>query len=203
VMRARDLGGFEALFVGLGTFASVSTWSGDGETGERGGQELVALSERMPPHFQATCLAILADAELALNKLHLARHHLLEAMPIMLKSQTRLLINCIRVLYTWAELLSREGDLPEAAHQPMLTLQKRTYALEILSSISHYPFVWSFYTMRAKPLALKLATQLPVELAAAAEARGKLKTWPQLAAEIVEQEALSSDVKLSQPASST
>lgn len=36
-MRARELGSFEALFVGLGTFAAVSTWLGDFETGERCG----------------------------------------------------------------------------------------------------------------------------------------------------------------------
>lgn len=190
--RARELGSFEALFVGLGTFASVSTWLGDCETGERCGQELVALSQQMPPHFHATCLAILADAELALKRLHLARQHLLEAMAETLKSQTRLLINCCRVLYTWAELLAKECDLPEAAHQPMLTLQKRAYALEILSSIIHHPLVWHFYTMRAKPFALQLATQLPADLVAAAEARGKVKTLPQLAVEISQTAALPS-----------
>lgn len=146
----------------------------------------------MPPHFHATCLAILADAELALNKLHLARQHLLEAMTVMLKSQIRLLINCYRVLYTWAELLAKECDRPEAAQQPLITLQKQAYALEILFSIIYQPVVSHFYTMRAKQFAAKLAMQLPGDLAAAAEARGKLKTWPQLATEISQIEALPS-----------
>jgi len=201
--RARELGSYDALFIGIGAYASVSTWIGDCETGERCGQELVALSPQMPPQTRATCLAVLADAELALNKLALARQHLLEAMADTLKSQTRLLVNCSRILYAWAELLARECNQPEAALQPLLTVQKRSSALEILSSIIHQPIAWHFYTMRAKPFALQLTEQLPMALATAAEARGKVKTLPQFVTEIIAQEALPPDLKSLQPALST
>ena len=79
----------------------------------------------------------------------------------------------------------------------VLVFLKNTYPqsiveVEILSSIIHHPLVWHFYTMRAKPFALQLATQLPADLAAAAEVCGKVKTWPQLVTEISQAEALPS-----------
>jgi len=187
--RARDLDSYEALFVGVGMLAQISIWIGDCETAEREVKEIVERSREMPPHFLASSLEGLSQAELGLGKLQLARLHLLEAMTVMLKSQTRLLINSHRALYSWAELLSKECDLPEVMNQPMIVVQKQVYAFEILAGLIHQPQVWPFYKARAAQLVAKLETQLPTALAVAALARGKQKTLPEFIAEIIAQEA--------------
>jgi len=189
VTRARELGSYEALFVGVGIHAEISLWMGDCKTAEYEMQELVDRSRQMPPHFLATCLDGLSLAKLGLGKFCLARLHLLEAMTEMLKSQTRLLINCQRALYTWANLLCKECDRPEIVDQPTMVVQKQALALEIVASLMEQPQVSPFYKAHAAQLVAKLETQLPTALAVAALARGKQKTLPQLIAEIIEQEA--------------
>ncbi len=57
VVRARKLGSFEALFVGVGIHAEISLWNGDYQIAECELQELAGHSREMPSHFLATCLA--------------------------------------------------------------------------------------------------------------------------------------------------
>ena len=189
VTRARELGSYEALFVGVGIHAEISLWNEDYELAEGELQELVERSRQMPSHFLASSLAGLGQAKLGLGKFSLARLHLLEALTETLKSQTRLLINCQLALCAWADLLCKECDRPEIVEQPTMVVQKQTLALEIVASLMAQPQVSPFYKARAAQLVAQLETQLPTALAAAAQARGQQKTLPQLIAEIIEQEA--------------
>ena len=189
VTRARELGSYEAIFVGVGIHAEISLWNEDYEVAEGELQELVARSQQMPSHFLATCLAGLGQAELGLGKFSLARLHLLEALTATLKSQTRLLINCQLALCLWADLLCKECERPEIVDQPPMVVQKQTLAREIVASLIAQPQVSPFYKARAAQLVAKLEMQLPTALTAAAQARGQQKTPPQLIAEIIAQEA--------------
>lgn len=189
VTRARELGSYEALFVGVGIHAEISLWNEDYEVAEGELQELVERSQQMPSHFLATCLAGLGQAELGLGNFSLARLHLLEALTATLKSQTRLLINCQLALCVWADLLCKECDRPEIVDQPTMVVQRQTLAREIVASLMAQPQVSPFYKARAAQLVAKLEMQLPTALAAAAQARGQQKTPPQLIAEIIAQEA--------------
>jgi len=189
VIRARELGSFEALFVGVGIHAEISLWNGDYQIAECELQELAGHSREMPSHFLATCLAGLSQAELGLGKIRLGRRHLLEAMSETLQNQTRLFINCQLALYSWADLLCRECDLPEVVNQPTLFMQKQVHALEIVSAIIHQSQGRHFYKERATQLAAQLEMQVLPAVATAAQGRGQQKTLPQLIAEIIEQEA--------------
>ena len=189
VTRARELGSFEALFVGVGIHAEISLWNGDYALAEGELQELAERSRQMPSHFLATCLAGLGQAELGLGKLALARSHLLEAMTETLKTQTRLVVNCQLVLCSWADLLCKECEWPEIVAQPTLVVQRQAFALEIVASLLAQPQGAPFYKASAAQLIAKVETQLPTTLVVAAQARGQQKTLPELIAEIIAQDA--------------
>ncbi len=189
VTRARELGSFEALFVGVGIHAEISLWNGDYALAEGELQELAERSRQMPSHFLATCLAGLGQAELGLGKLTLARSHLLEAMTETLKTQTRLVVNCQLALCSWADLLCKECEWPEIVAQPTLVVQRQAFALEIVASLLAQPQGAPFYKASAAQLIAKVETQLPTTLVVAAQARGQQKTLSQFIAEIIAQEA--------------
>ena len=184
---ARKLGDYIALFYGVGILDDVANWVGEYETAERCGQELLELSRHRPPTFLASCLRIVGEASLGLGKLHLARQQLLESMTVMLKSETRLLINCQVALLAWAKLLYRECTAQKVAHQPCYTQRQQAQALEIVSSLWHEPKARAMYKARAAQFASELEALLPPEVARAAKERGKTKTPVQMATEIVNQ----------------
>jgi len=186
--HGRALGTYHGLFLGVGAFAYTAICIGDYATGERIGHELVAASQQMPPSFLASCLIVLGEAEVGLGKLKLARQHLLEAMHVMLKSQTRLFVNFRLVLKAWADLLYAEGTHLEKASQFATAERKWLAALEIVACVLHQPQVTPFYKTHAALVATELKQRLPVDLALAAEAHGQHKTLSQLIAEIIQQE---------------
>lgn len=185
--HGRALGTYHGLFLGVGQFAYTAIGIGDYETGERIGHELVAASQQMPPSFLASCLILLGQAEVGLDKLKLARQHLLEAMRVMLKSQTRLFVNFRLVLKAWADLLYAEGIHLEKASEFATAEQKQLVALEVVACVLHQPQVTPFYKAHAALVAAKLKQKLPVHLAIAAEANGQHKPLSQLITEIVTQ----------------
>jgi predicted ATPase len=191
-MLAHKLGNYLALYYSIGIMGDVSNWIGEYETGERCGQELVELSRDMPPNFLASCLRMLGESELGLGKLHLARQHLLEVLAVMLKSETRLLINCQVAMLAWANLLCRECMQPDVASQPNHIQERQARALEIVSSLLHEEKSRPMYKARAAALAAKLEAMLPSAVAAVAKASGMAKTAVQIATEIVNQAAESS-----------
>lgn len=187
-MIARKHGNYLYLFYGVGIFADVSNWIGEYEIGLRCGQELLELSWHMPPTFLASSLRLVGEAQVGLGNLHLARQHLLEALAVMLKSETRLLINCQVAMLAWANLLCRECMQPDVASQPNHIQQRQARALEIVSSLLHEEKSRPMYKTRAAALTAKLEAFLPPAPAAAAKATGKAKTTVQIATEIVKEE---------------
>jgi len=188
VIVGRKLGNYHSLYRALGVLGDVCTWIGDYEAGERCGQELVELSRQMPPNFLASCLRLWGEANLGLGKLHLARRYLLEAMAIMVKSETRLLINSQVALLAWANLLCRECTQPEVANHLSYVQRKQAQALEIISSLLHESKARPMHKARAAQFAAELGALLPSGVAAAAKAHGKAKTLVQIISEIVCQE---------------
>lgn len=185
--RGRELGTYHGMFLGVGTFAHIAILIGDYAAGERDGQELVAVSQQMPPSFLASCLILLGEAEVGLGKLKLARQHLLAAMNVMLKSQTRLFVNFRLVLKAWADLLCKECTQLEMAKQVKAVEQKQLETLEIVACVLHQPQITPFYKTHAAQLATELKQKLPSHLAAAVEARSQHKTLGQLITEIIQQ----------------
>lgn len=200
---ARKLGQDVPLYYAIGILGQVSNWIGEYETGKRCALELVEICQQIPPSLFATYRCLLGEAELGLGNLPLARQLLLEAMALMLKTETRLLFNCQMALPAWANLLCRECTQPDLVNQPSAIQQRQAQALEVVCSLLHETKARPIYKDRARPLAVELEKLLPLSIAAAAKERGKLKTQPQLVAEIVEQEACSLGLKSFQLASST
>jgi predicted ATPase/DNA-binding SARP family transcriptional activator len=87
---ARKLGQDVPLYYAIGILGNVSNWIGEYETGKHCGQELGEIVQQMPPSLFAGYHCLLGEAEVGLGNLHLARQRLLEAMTLMLKTETRL-----------------------------------------------------------------------------------------------------------------
>lgn len=189
---ARKLGQAVPLYYTIGILGHISNWIGEYATGKRCGQELGEISQQMPPSLFAAYRCLLGEVEVGLGNLHLARQLLLEAMTLMLKTETRLLFNCQIALLAWANLLCRECTQTDLMNQPSAIQQRQTQALEVVSSLLHETKARPMYKDRGRSLAVELEKLLPLAIAAAAKERGKRKTQPQLVAEIIEQEASSS-----------
>ena len=188
VTIARKLGSYHSLYRALGVLGDVSTWIEDYETGRRCGQELIDLSQQMPTNFLASCLRLLGEANVGLGKLDLARRYLAEALVVMLKSETRLLINSQAALLAWANLLCQECTQLEVASQPWSVQQRQAQALEIVSSLLYEPKARPMHKTRAAQLAAALEVLLPSRVAAVAKANGSSKTLVQIVNTIVCQE---------------
>jgi predicted ATPase/DNA-binding SARP family transcriptional activator len=187
VTYARALGTFHGLFVGVGIFGQISNWLGDYESGERSGLELVALAREMPPSFLASCLILLGESEVGLGKLTLARQHLIEAMLEMVKSQTRFFVNARLVLRAWLNLLCQESAQFQLAKQAAAAEQKQLEAIAVAACMIHQPQIPPSYKTYVAQVATGLKQQVPVALAAGAEACGQQKTLTELIAEIIQQ----------------
>lgn len=191
---ARNLGQDVPLYYAIGILGNVSNWIGEHATGKRCGQELGEISQQMPPSLFAAYRCLLGEVEVGLGNLHLARQLLLEAMTLMLKTETRLLFNCQVALLAWANLLCRECTHTDLINQPSVIQRRQAQALEIVSSLLHETKVRPMYKDRGRSLAVEVEKLLPLTIAAAAKERGKLKTQPQLVAEIIKQESLSAEL---------
>lgn len=132
-------------------------------------------------------LCLLGEAEVGLGKLPLARQHLIEAMHVMLKSQTRFFINARLVLRAWVDLLCKESVHYQLTHQVVAAGQKQLEALMVASCMVHQPQITRFYQIYAAQIATELKQKVPAALAAAAEACGQQKTVTQLITEIIQQ----------------
>ena len=130
---------------------------------------------------KSTCLCYLGAVEAALGEVQSSQGHLMEALKTAYAMQMPS-VSPIALLYL-GTLWVKEGDA--AGVTEPIKLQKKTQALELFSLVRHHPATWQIFKDRAARLQAELEADLPREVVAAAQERGKTRQLAEVVAELV------------------
>jgi hypothetical protein len=96
----------------------------------------------------------------------------------------------LNTLAIWASLLMKESKQPfggDSSHEGAFSKEaKLEKALEILALVVHHRATWQVYRDKATHLLAELEAELPPEVVAAAQERGKTRKLEEVVAEILE-----------------
>ncbi|GIK41994.1 MAG: hypothetical protein BroJett011_58270 [Chloroflexota bacterium] len=124
----------------------------------------------------------LGEAACGLGDLPAARQYLLETLRTALTREKEHDRTFLYTLLRWAILLAKESALLEG--KPDCTA-KKVRAGELLALVRHHPASWQVFRDRAGRLLAELEAELPPEVVAAAQERGKSRPLAEVVAEIV------------------
>jgi predicted ATPase/DNA-binding SARP family transcriptional activator len=134
----------------------------------------------------AYALVHLGEATVGLIDFQAARQYLVEGLHAALKGQTVPMaligVNC------WATLLVKEANQPEkdgSSRKVPATAGQEEQAVELLALVQHHPATWRYYKDKAAHLLAKLEAELPPEIVAAAQERGRARDLWQTVEELL------------------
>jgi tetratricopeptide (TPR) repeat protein len=181
-----------AIYRQIGARMDISTSCGDlavaiGESGnyelaiQYGLEGLAVAKEISEIRYITYNLYGLGAATCSLGHLQAGRNYLTEALHLAWEAQH--IDNIINILFYFATLLVKESH--GAASPELFDPQKKTKALELLALVIGHPAPWQPIKDRAARLLAELEADLPPEVVAAAQERGKSRPLVEVVAELV------------------
>ncbi|MBI1877996.1 MAG: tetratricopeptide repeat protein [Chloroflexi bacterium] len=178
----REIGNRTGISRSCGDLALATGESGDYELAIQYGREGLAVAKEIGfIHLIIHNLYGLGAAACGLGDLQTSRNYLTEALQLGWK--TRILHQVMNVLFYFAALLVKESHC--AASLEPFDPQKKTKALELLALVIGQPATWQTIKDRAARLQAQLEADLPPEVVAAAQERGKIRPLAEVIAELV------------------
>ncbi|MCI0529446.1 MAG: hypothetical protein L0Y56_18560, partial [Nitrospira sp.] len=146
------------------------------------GQEALAIARDMDyPYGIIGTFNNLGEAACGLRDFQAARQYLYEGLRAGMNA--RLFAWVSRVLVSWATLLTKEGTFP--VEDSPAGREKKEQAVELLTLALHHPATWQIHKDKAVYLLAELEAELPPEVVAAAQERGKARQLEEVVAEIL------------------
>jgi tetratricopeptide (TPR) repeat protein len=178
----RQIGSRLGIAMSFGDLALATGESGNDELAIQYGCEGLAVAKEMGAiAFIIYNLNCLGAAACGLGDFQTSRNYLTEALQMAWPPQKP--DQLMNALFYFATLLVKESNLV-ASPEPF-DLQKKAQALELLALVVGQPATWQAIKDRAARLQAQLEADLPPEVVAAAQERGKTRPLAEVVAELV------------------